>query len=717
MLNKEQKEFFYHILHLVKTSDKSFYSFLSGGAGVGKSHLTKALYQATLKFLNSLAGDDFHQVKILLLAPTGKAAYNIKGNTIHSALAIPASQSLKNYKPLDSSRLNTLRCHLGGLKVIFLDEISMVGNSMFTVQINNRLKDIKGSNEDFGGVSIITIGDLFQLQPVMDSYIFKDIDDSKYGLLAPNLWQQYFKMFELCEIMRQKDSKIFAEILNRLREGKHSKGDILKLRQRMFTETDLIHLRDVPRLFIQNSKVDEFNVKAHSASQGCKYRIKSQDSVIGANSLELKEKIIRQIPNDPRKTKQLASFLHVAEGERTEIAINVRTDDGMTNGAANVIKLIQLHDKEKPSGIIWVQFDDLYVGQKTRHDNRTLYTQHIQPLWTPIRPVTTQFAVGRNRAAQVIRKQFPLRPAAAKTIHRSQGDTETKIIVDFDTRKAIPHIHYVGLSRVTTIDGLYITRLCEDKIAVSSHVQTEMKRLRTEAKLDLSFVPFYKMSQSCLIMYFLNARSLHRHIKDIQKDFNFSSAHIAIFSETRFSSYDSDEMYAINGFTLFRNDSPHSNSCTRPYSGMAVYSKLPFFQGYPYCQNSNGIEVTVLKITALQQLTVIGVYRSPKVPITQLCRTLRPLLSEHSHTFNIVLGDFNVNWINETERRPLYNLFITEFNYSQLISSYTTDNKTAIDHIYTNITDCPIASGTLETYFSDHKVIWASLEHPNFTAN
>ena len=93
-LNKEQKEFFYHILHQIKTSETPFYCFLSGGAGVGKSHLTKALYQAALKYYNTRAGDDFHQIKVILLAPTGKAAYTIKGNTVHSALAVPANQSL-----------------------------------------------------------------------------------------------------------------------------------------------------------------------------------------------------------------------------------------------------------------------------------------------------------------------------------------------------------------------------------------------------------------------------------------------------------------------------------------------------------------------------------------------------------------------------------------------------------------------------------------------
>ena len=116
-----------------------------------------------------------------MLAPTGKAAYIIKGNTIHSALAIPACQSLKTYKRLDSNRLNTLRTQLGGAKLVFIDEISMVGNTMFNVQIDSRLKDIKGSPLPFGDVSIIAIGDLFQLQPVMDDYIFNDLKTEYHG--------------------------------------------------------------------------------------------------------------------------------------------------------------------------------------------------------------------------------------------------------------------------------------------------------------------------------------------------------------------------------------------------------------------------------------------------------------------------------------------------------------------------------------------------------
>ena len=108
-------------------------------------------------------------------------------------------------------------------------------------------------------------------------------------------------------------------------------------------------------------------------------------------------------------------MLNIAVGERTEISLNTRIDDSMTNGAGNVF--IQVHQTTYPSGIVWVQFDHTDVGAKTRQENRHLYVSGIQPTWTPIKPVTTQFAVGRNRAVQVVRKQFPLRPAATKTIH------------------------------------------------------------------------------------------------------------------------------------------------------------------------------------------------------------------------------------------------------------------------------------------------------------
>ena len=151
-------------------------------------------------------------------------------------------------------------------------------------------------------------------------------------------------------------------------------------------------------------------MKELTAATGNNFRIKAQDSVIGPNSPVLRDKILAQIPKDPKKTKQLALNLCLAEGERTDLVMNIRTEDGMTNGAGNVVKLVQLHQPNQPSGIVWVQFDHSDVGQKTRNENRHLYVQGIEHTWTPIKPVTTctQFAVGRNKTPQVVRKQFPL---------------------------------------------------------------------------------------------------------------------------------------------------------------------------------------------------------------------------------------------------------------------------------------------------------------------
>ena len=120
---------------------------------------------------------------------------------------------------------------------------------MFAIQLNNRLKDTKGCRKDFGGVSIIAIGDLFQLEPVMDSYIFKDAQSLDYAVLAPSLWYKHFVMFELSEILRQRDSKLFAELLNRLLEGKHTASDIAKLKERVVNE-DINNPIDAPHLFI-----------------------------------------------------------------------------------------------------------------------------------------------------------------------------------------------------------------------------------------------------------------------------------------------------------------------------------------------------------------------------------------------------------------------------------------------------------------------------------
>ena len=709
-LNVEQKEFFYHVLNSVKTDKLPMRLFLSGGAGVGKSTVTNALYEALIRYLNSQPQNDPDDVSVVKVAPTGKAAFNIRGNTLHSAFKIPANRGF-NYCTLDRDRLNTIRSHLQRMQVIFIDEISMVGSAMFNF-LDLRLQQIMGTKEPFGGLSIITVGDLFQLKPVFDNWIFENSKDG-YAALATNLWQKYFQMFELSEVMRQREDKEFAEILNRIREGNHTEADIEVLKERILNISP--QHPDYPisltHLFSTNMAVDQHNHDVFRKSSNEKVDIKAIDIVLGDLSDDLKERLKKQIPNDPSKTMGLYSVCSVLKEAKYDLTTNVSVLDGMTNGAECIIKKIdyRVEGSSRPS-IIWVLFQEQHIGNDYRREYSYLYNQSIEKNWVPILEVKRQFT--KNKI-QVLRRQFPLRPSAAKTIHRCQGDTLNEAVVDLPSLKR-EHMHYVALSRLRSISGLHILNLNEKKIAVSKKVQEEMTRLRQNYVLK-SHLPFlYKDTSETFKILFQNVRSLHLHVADVASDYSVKAADINIFVETALCSNDNNELYQIPGFQLFRNDFIPDGTRT-PY-GTAVYVKdnIQLILEPSRC-NYNHVEMTLLKVNhPVNNLHVVGIYRSKsKVKISMFVDALKHLHSTYINDPNtpvIILGDFNVNLFeNASDKNTLSKYLIEEKQYVQLISQVTTDYKTQIDHIYTNIPERVKSSGVLESYFSDHKPIFVSL--------
>ena len=216
----------------------------------------------------------------------------------------------------------------------------------------------------------------------------------------------------------------------------------------------------------------------------------------------------------------------------------------------------------------------------------------------------------------------------------------------------------MGLSTVTTFKGLCITDLCEKKIAVHPDVKIEMEQLRTVAKLKLCISPLYHITGSHLKLCYLSAISVHKHIQDLHKDLNYSSSDINIFAETRFSSQDPNDIHDKSGYNLFQNDNLNSsNGLVRSYSGTAVYSKIPYLPGYPCCHNINGIGITVIKVMTCENWTIIGIYCSPKVSVSQLCEAISEVLNTILIDNSIIVGDFNINWLIETERRPLFKIY------------------------------------------------------------
>src|SRR5277367_6234481 len=236
-LNVEQKKIFYHVMHHLKTKQKEpIHLCLTGCAGSGKSVLITALYQNMCAYYNSEAGINPNDIRILLNASTGKASFNIKGITLHSAFRLPVNQN-PNMPALGHDLCNTLSIKYEHLKLIIIDEISMVSNRIFN-QLDQRLKQIMKCNEPFGNVSVICVGDFNQLKPVAAGYVFESDKGNAYQELIGSVLWSTFKIAYLTEIMRQKDDKDFAIALQNLSSGTMTKAEIELFRSRQYDENN-----------------------------------------------------------------------------------------------------------------------------------------------------------------------------------------------------------------------------------------------------------------------------------------------------------------------------------------------------------------------------------------------------------------------------------------------------------------------------------------------
>ncbi|XP_052276203.1 uncharacterized protein LOC127875286 isoform X2 [Dreissena polymorpha] len=676
---------------------------VQGGAGVGKTALTHAVYQMLLRYLNKEPGANPDDLKVLLGAPTGKAAFLIGGNTLHHIFQIPASQGFQ-YKKLSNEKRNSLRCSFKSVRVLIIDECSMVGNNMFNF-INLRLQEIMGNIKDFGGLSVIAVGDFYQLKPVFDDWIFNNLKDD-YGPLARNLWKDLFEVFCLTQIMRQKDDAPYAELLNRLRTGDHNNEDISILKTRVIGTSYLTneYPTNTTHIFMTNEKVDAHNDLVYTlASQTDKIRLTAWDVVIGDVAENVKDEIIQKIPNKLSKTMGLSKTLSISLQSRVELSTNVDVDDGLANGASGQVMGLT-HSKISHKGIIvWVKFENDKIGIKTRQSHLHLYTQKIPNSWTPVEEIKRQFPVGKYRNAEVLRTQIPLRPASAKTAHRCQGDTMEAAVVDFEGRSRC-HCHYVALSRVKSLNQVFIRTLNEGKICVSSSVKDEMNRLFLEKKLCHSLIFPTNIDEKNITVMFHNARSLHAHFLDIELDPNFNSADVNIFVETKLSKKDNIEDYMLTGYHLKRFDCSLSefDSTRSPY-GIAVYYKHCAYKIRNHMKiiPSQGVIESVTINLNPYNINVVCLYVSPKISRCETNYFLQDLLSPLSSSSIIILGDFNIDLKSNT---PLETLS----GFHQYITTPTTDYKSILDHIYSNLDDRILMTGVFDSYFSDHKPIWAS---------
>ncbi|VDI56158.1 Hypothetical predicted protein [Mytilus galloprovincialis] len=229
----------------------------------------------------------------------------------------------------------------------------MVGNKMFSL-LERRLKKIKGSNCSFGGVSIIAIGDFFQLQPVFDSWIFNDLSKGLTAL-APNYWKLLFSFHELTEIMRQKDDLEFAQLLNRLRQNQLTENDFAVLSTRTVSISDPTYRTNATHLFVENALVDNFNLQYISKLCSQKVKVKAVDTVCGDLPASVKAKLLSSLPEKQSDTANLAKEVVLAIGMKYDLTANIEVTDGLTNGSTCELKLIECKTTSLRPSTNWVK--------------------------------------------------------------------------------------------------------------------------------------------------------------------------------------------------------------------------------------------------------------------------------------------------------------------------------------------------------------------------
>lgn len=602
--------------------------------------------------------------------------------------------------------MNSFRTKYRNLSVVIVDEISMVGNNMLTF-LNERLQQLTGRKQDFGCISVIAVGDLYQLAPVCDKWIFKNLSNPGQGL-AKNLWQEHFQMHELTEIMRQKDDLRFTEMLNRLRENKLTAEDKDIINQRIITPDCLEYPKQAPHLFIENKFVDTFNSNLLENLTTSKALIKADTDVLSQAKLsaEVKLKLIKNLPENQSSTGQLKTHLVIAVDMIYDISVNLDVADGLTNGATCVVKHIEYKTSMFRPAIIWVLFKDAKIGISRRHQYRHLFSMNTSISWTPIFEVKRTFVYNKKTYERV---QFPLQASAGKTIHKAQGATLSSAVINLSQTKQrkIPHIHYVALSRVKSLDGLFILDFNEKSLDKDDSVDQEMVRLRQQ-KMELCYQPLYTL---CMNFKFLfnNARSLHKHFFDIKADPNALSADIIGIAESRLCQSDIDEKYSLDGFKIFRNDGK-TDHCSRSHHGIVLYVKNNLTVLSHNSFSSDSIEFSVINvIISNSEVQCVALYKKPSCHLQVLCKTLEnkllPFMQNNAKT--VIMGDFNLDLTSKCHENFLK--FMKEkFSCNQMMKKVTTKNNTQLDLVFTDFQD--VQTEVLEAYWSDHNMIYCATD-------
>lgn len=664
--------------------------------------LTRSMQQSILRHYRTQLDAPLDKHHILTLAFTGKAAFGVEGSTIHSGVSLKVNQGFQ-FKPLSHAEWNTKHIEYQHLRVLIIDEISMVGVALFNF-IDKRLQEIMQNSKPFGGLHVIVVGDLFQIPPHGDAWIFHN---PSIGLeaLAPNLWKNHFRMYELTTIMRQA-GRDFAALLNRVREGKHTEADIEILKTR-----ETWHIPNgVPHIYTTNTEVDRHNLRIFEANPNQPIVIKAHDAPAVYMSAQAWQSLKQRIPENHKMTLGFFTELRLKVGMRVEMVLNENTSDGLCNGADGILtEVTRGSEASDAPAWLWVKFEDSRVAKRLRIAMEPLYDRYGHDrAWTPIGAVTRSFSLAKNERAQVNRTQFPLAPCDARTVNRSQGMTMPQVCCDFRGRAGSGK-HYVGLSRATSLEGLYLPvgGLCIEKLRTASAARMEMNFLRTHGRLPLCVVPLTTYArEGHFILACQNIRSWGAHRDNILATHDFMAADVLVCCETRGLPVDLPEKFVVPDRMCIRNDC--NIAVEREVRARGLCTLVKHDPTNVINVSEDYAQLTYMEVNTPwdDRIAVIGLYRSPSSTVAAFVQQLQDLLTNANGKHIVVLGDFNI----DPECVLLKSVF-ERIGARQVIPT-PTRNAALLDHIWTTIPAYKCKAGTIPCFFSDHDSIYMCIRPP-----
>lgn len=412
----------------IKTKNIQKIIFVFGSAGTGKSTLIKKIRNLDL---NSV-----------ILAPTGIAALNVGGQTIHSFFKFDFSPSPKNKKPLNSALVQKL-------DLLIVDETSMLNPAILDA-IDKSLKKNRKNSKPFGGLSIMLVGDIFQLEPVVKGEA-KKYFNKEYGSTfffdAKCLQDLNPEIFELNFQFRQSQDEKFSNLLEAIRLGKNLETNLKILNKNCldnFSESESQMIltgnnieadsRNIEKLKRLTSKSHFYEAQLTGDFQ---YKKEKEESLPAPLSLELKKGAqVRMVKNSPGK---------------------------WANGSLG--QIIDLDNR-----IIKVKIENLVYEVERENWEITHYS------YDEASDKITQKIKGQFR-------QFPMRLGWASTIHKSQGLTLNSCTIDLES--AFCHGQcYVALSRCSSMQGINLVHPIDPSdVIISERVKSFYKQEISESRL------------------------------------------------------------------------------------------------------------------------------------------------------------------------------------------------------------------------------------------